>query len=113
LRTNSLIVQKEQEFGEGPVMEIMVNIPMVSYEDMLKRCDPSRPEYELLKNGLVMRNQEGHQEVRVLTDEDGAKQITDFAARACPEVLPSVAVISEPVKSVSQPGGWVFKGARL
>jgi hypothetical protein len=54
LRTNSVIVQKEQEFGEGPVMEIMVNIPMVSYEDMLKRCDPSRPEYELLKNGLVM-----------------------------------------------------------
>lgn len=78
-----------------------------------QRATARKVEYELLKNGLVMRNQEGHQEVRVLTDEDGAKQITDFAARACPEVLPSVAVISEPVKSVSQPGGWVFKGARL
>ena len=75
-------------FCEGTVIEIMFNIPMVTYEILLEACDPSLPEYELLKNGLV------NQEVQFLTDKAGAKQIMEFAATACPEVLPFVKAIS-------------------
>jgi hypothetical protein len=81
-------------FCEGTVIEIMFNIPMVTYEILLEACDPSLPEYELLKNGLVMRNQQGNQEVQFLTAKAGAKQIMEFAATACPEVLPFVKAIS-------------------
>ena len=75
-------------FCEGTVIEIMFHIPMVTYEILLEACDPSLPEYELLKNGLV------NQEVQFLTDKAGAKQIMEFAATACPEVLPFVKAIS-------------------
>jgi len=85
------------------VIAIMLHIPMVTYEILSEACDPSLPEYELLKNGLVMRNQQGNQEVQVLTDKAGAKQIMEFAATACPEVIPFIKVISEPVKQRSDP----------
>ena len=84
------------------MIAIMLHIPMVTYEILLEACDPSLPEYELLKNGLVMRDQQGNQEVQVLTDKAGAKQIMEFAATACPEVIPFI-VISEPVKQRSDP----------
>ena len=85
------------------MIAIMLHIPMVTYEILSEACDPSLPEYELLKNGLVMRNQQGNQEVQVLTDKAGAKQIMEFAATACPQVIPFIKVISEPVKQRSDP----------
>lgn len=37
-------------------MEMMVIIPMESYRAMLEKCDSTRPEYTLLRNGVVTRN---------------------------------------------------------
>jgi hypothetical protein len=42
------------------------------------------PEYELLKNGFIIRNKKGQQEVRVAC---GSTRLVDFAAERCPKVV--------------------------
>ena len=78
-------------------MEMMVVIPIDSYEAMLKKCDAARAEYALLKNGVVARDNEGKEQVEILCDEEQAKQIVNFAATDCPEIVPAVRVIQSPV----------------
>ena len=43
-------------------MEMMVVIPIEAYNAMLVKCDSTRAEYALLKNGVVTRNREGNEE---------------------------------------------------
>jgi hypothetical protein len=64
---------------------MLVIIPMESYDVLIGCCATSYPEYELLKNGFIMRNGEGEQEVRVSCDS--ARAIVDFATEHCPEVV--------------------------
>jgi hypothetical protein len=77
-------------------MEMMVIIPMDSYRAMLEKCDSTRPEYTLLRNGVVTRNRDGSEKVEILCDAAGAKRMTDFAATGCPEIIPFIRVISNP-----------------
>ena len=77
-------------------MEMMVIIPMESYRAMLAKCDSTRPEYTLLRNGVVIRNREGNEEVEILCDAAGAKQLMEFASSGCPEIIPFIRVIANP-----------------
>ena len=77
-------------------MEMMVVIPIETYRAMLVKCDSTRAEYALLKNGVVIRNGEGNEEVEILCDAAGAKGMMDFAATECPEMIPFIRVISNP-----------------
>lgn len=70
-------------------MEMMVIIPMESYRAMLAKCDSTRPEYTLLRNGVVIRNRDGSEEVEILCD-------AAEAAAGCPEKIPFIRVISSP-----------------
>jgi hypothetical protein len=63
---------------------------------MMAKCDSTRPEYALLRNGVVTRNREGNEEVEILCDAAGAKRMMDFAATGCPEIIPFISVISNP-----------------
>lgn len=75
-------------------MEMMVIIPMESYRAMLAKCDSTRPDYTLLRNGVVIRNRDGSEEVELLCDAAEAKRMMDFAAAGCPEIIPFIRVIS-------------------
>ena len=77
-------------------MKIMVVIPMKPYRFWLARCEPTRAEYLWLKNGIIARNGDGREEVQILCDNERAKLIMDYAARACPEVLPYIQRIANP-----------------
>ena len=68
-------------------MEMMVIIPMEPYQAMLATCDYTRPEYSLLRNGVVRRNREANEEVEILCDAAGAKRMMDFAATGSPDIF--------------------------
>jgi hypothetical protein len=72
---------------------MLVIIPIESYDVLIGCCATSYPEYELLKNGFIMRNGEGEQEVRVSCDSAGL--IVDFATEHCPEVVPYMRTASD------------------
>ena len=70
--------------------EMMVVISMKAYKAMLTKCGASRPEYALLKNGVIARRRYGRERVEIICGSDEAKQIVDFAATDCPEVSPFI-----------------------
>jgi hypothetical protein len=69
-------------------MEIMVVIPIKPYEAWISMCDPKRPEYLWLKNGIIARSRYGRREVQIPCNAKREKEIMEYAARACPEVVP-------------------------
>jgi hypothetical protein len=75
-------------------MEMMVVIPIEAYRAMVERCDPSRAEYALLKNGVVARSTSGEERIEILCSTEQAKQIVDFAATDCPELSPLISFVS-------------------
>jgi hypothetical protein len=75
-------------------MEMMVVIPIDAYRAMLEKCDASRAEYALLKNGVIARNSEGNEQLEIICGPEEAKQIVDFAATNCPELSPFISFIS-------------------
>jgi hypothetical protein len=80
--------------------EMMVVIPIEAYKAMLTKCDASRPEYALLKNGVIARNSEGNEQVEIICGSEDAKQIVNFAATDCPELSPLVSFICSTPPSV-------------
>jgi ferredoxin len=68
----------------------LVIMPMESYNVLIECCAESWPEYEVLKNGFIIRNEKGEQEVRVACD---STRLVDFAAAHCPKVLPTVSIV--------------------
>lgn len=64
----------------------LVIMPLDAYNALMKKCAGSHLEYPVLKNGFIIRNAEGEQEVRVACRS--ARAIVDFAAEHCPEVVP-------------------------
>ena len=80
--------------------EMMVVIPVEAFKAMLPKCDVSRREYALLINGVIARDSEGAEQVEIICGSEEAKQIVDFAATDCPELSPSVIVISPAPRAV-------------
>ena len=74
----------------------MVVIPMKPYKIWLARCEPARREYLWLKNGIIARSGDGREEVQILCDTERADAIVNYAARACPEVLPYIQRLASP-----------------
>ena len=81
--------------------EMMVLISIEAYTAMLTKCDDSRREYPLLINGVIVRDSGGNEQVEIICGSEEAKQIVDFVATQCPELSPSVIVISPAPRAVS------------
>jgi len=58
---------------------------MDEYNNLVQRCDPSRPEYEMLKNGLIIRDREQRTAVELLCDIDEATLLLDLARQMYPD----------------------------
>lgn len=71
-------------------MKHKIVISMEAFNNLVDRCAESRPEYQTLKNGFVMRNKGGAQEVHIVCDTAVAKTILGFANRVCGEALPHI-----------------------
>lgn len=71
-------------------MPQLIIMPVESYNVLIESCAESCPEYELLKNGFIMRNEAGEEEVYVPCDSAIARIIFDFATQCCPETVPHI-----------------------
>jgi len=71
-------------------MKILIDIPMEDYSKFLQRCDATRPEYEMLKTGIVTQDREKRRAVEILCDVEDAKMILDLASEIYPHAVPHV-----------------------
>ena len=71
-------------------MKILVDIPMDDYNNFVQRCDATRPEYEMLKTGLITRDREKRPAVEILCEVEDAKMILDLASEIYPHAVPHV-----------------------
>ena len=81
--------------------EMIIVISIEAYSAILTKCDASRREYALLTNGGILRDRGGNEQVEIICGFEEAKQIVDFVATQCPELSPSVIVISPAPRAVS------------
>jgi hypothetical protein len=56
----------------------------------MTRFGINSPEYVKLKNGVVLRDPDGHEIVEILCDQSRAKKILEMTAQLCPEALPHI-----------------------
>lgn len=69
-------------------MKIFVDIPMDHYTGFVERCDASRPEFEILKNGMITRDRQEMRAVEILCEVQDAKMILDLATQVYPHAAP-------------------------
>ncbi len=77
-------------------MKVIVVIPIISWETLLKQCPVPSPEYRMLANGIV-EGQNGNRLVNILCEEKQADDLRDFVATVAPEILPAIQKVSLPV----------------
>jgi hypothetical protein len=68
-------------------MNVILEIPIRDYHLCLTRLPLHSPEYHLLQNGVVERNESGDEVIHILCDESSARAILKLFATHCPEVL--------------------------
>ena len=71
-------------------MKILVDIPMDEYNNFLQKCEATRPEYELLKNGVITRDHAKRAAVEILCAVEDANMILDLARAVYPSAVPHV-----------------------
>jgi hypothetical protein len=76
------------------VKRVIIEIPLPAYDRFVEQCEESSREYEVLKNGLILRQPKGHDFERFVkidcTLED-AKKLLLLANKICPEVVVAIA----------------------
>ena len=79
---------------ERLVENMIIEIPLDPYDRLLAQCDPASREYEILKNGLIVRHsKDGHYErvVEILSEMQDAKLLLALAQKICPDAVPAIA----------------------
>ena len=71
-------------------MKVTIDIPIESYLLCVTRCGVKSPAYLMLKNGIIVRGDEGNEVVQILCDGSRAKMILATIAEVCPESLAHV-----------------------
>ena len=62
-------------------MKIMVVIPIEQYNAFLSKVESSRPECQILKNGVITRSEDGAKVVEIACDLQTVERLLDLAAR--------------------------------
>lgn len=81
-------------------MKILVDIPMDDYNNFLQRCDAGRPEYEMLKNGIITQDRDKRPAVEILCDVEDARMILELATEIYPH---AVAHVEESINLARKP----------
>ena len=71
-------------------MKILLDIPLEDYNDFLEKCESTRPEYEMLRNGIITQDRRQRPAVEILCDVTDAEMILQLALEICPYLAPHV-----------------------
>jgi hypothetical protein len=78
-------------------------MPMDAYVRCLAKCDEKSPEYLLLRNGIVLREDPHKVMVHIRCDAEKANTIRRILAKECPEFLNEVNFHPDTTGSGSNP----------
>lgn len=70
-------------------MRVSLVIPVDYYDQLLKRCELSRPEYLILTNGRISKA-EDKKWVEIACQRVSANKILELANEICPEAVRSI-----------------------
>jgi hypothetical protein len=73
------------------ILNVLVTIPVDHYNSLMMACVPFRSTYLLLKNGPVIRDNNGRQAVEILCDSDEADGLRELASQICPDAALDIA----------------------
>jgi hypothetical protein len=74
-------------------VNVYIEMSLSIYDGFLEKCGPDCPEYETLKNGMILhRPKEGHFErmMQIRCDLERAKSLLDLAAQIYPAAVPDI-----------------------
>jgi hypothetical protein len=71
-------------------MKITVVMPIERYNSLMKECEPLRPEYAVMVNGVIMREGDQQTTVQFLCELEQAKKLLDFARQTHPAAASSI-----------------------
>jgi hypothetical protein len=74
----------------------LIEMPMHAYARCLAKCDEKSPEYVLLRNGIVLRDDPQKIMVHLRCDADKARVIRRIVAKECPEFSDELHVYPDP-----------------
>jgi hypothetical protein len=81
------------DFASG---KFLIEIPMNAYVHCLAKLDEKSPEYLLLRNGIVVRDEPHKVMVHICCDADKAREIRRIVAKESPEFLDELHVYPDP-----------------
>ena len=76
-------------------MKVLVSMPTEVYDGLLAKCSMLGREYLILKNGVVMRAEDGNPKqdmVEILCERQRAKFLADFATLVFPDAVPYIEI---------------------
>jgi pentatricopeptide repeat protein len=82
------------EVNIGRLGSVVIEFAIDDYNRFLALCDPASREYEILKNGLVVRRaKEGRYErvVEIFGEMREAHLLLSLADKICPTAMPDIA----------------------
>jgi hypothetical protein len=74
-------------------MKVLIQMSQEHYDLFVAECDITSREYSILKNSIVVRNQETGEErrtIEILCDKEEADQLLDTATRLYPDAVPDI-----------------------
>jgi hypothetical protein len=71
-------------------MKVLVKIPMNHFDGLLKKCDLARPEYLILKNGVITRNNDDLGIAEISCQLVSAKRLFELAVEIYPDAAPYI-----------------------
>jgi hypothetical protein len=72
---------------------MVIEFAIDHYDRLSASCDPSSPEYEILKNGLIVRrvkNGKYERVVEIFAEMRDAQLLLALAQRICPVAAPAI-----------------------
>jgi hypothetical protein len=95
-RTSPCLIDSSLRFlyVSAPMQRVSIEIPLPTYDSFIEQCEESSREYEVLKNGLILRRPKNHDFERFVkidcTLEDANKLLL-LATKICPDVVLAIA----------------------
>jgi hypothetical protein len=76
-------------------MRVIIEIPLDDYHLCMTRFPLNSPEYRMLKNGIVVRNDRDQEVVHILCEPETALAIRKLFAVGCPEAVDRIKELPE------------------
>jgi hypothetical protein len=74
-------------------VNVFIEMSLACHDGFLEKCGPECPEYETLKNGMILRRPKGDHFERIIQircDLERAKSLLNLAAEIYPDAVPDI-----------------------